>query len=564
MSHFRVDHLTFSYSNAATAALKDVSLDIEPGSYLLLCGRNGSGKTTLLRHFASWAAPEGIRSGSVLLDGIALDEVGESEQISKVGFVGQNPNRQITQKTVLDELALGPRMVGCDHSTMQSRIAETAAYFGIKDWLNRDVDELSGGQKRLLNLASAMVMNPDILILDEPTSRLDPIATSTFLSLIRNINYELDVTVVISERSFERVYTDADEVIIMNEGEIAYRGSTQDVAKKLYLSNDPISYALPSAIRIFHGVHPAVNSETFPVTVHGARRWMRKEFKLKGASRRHLPDKRMSGNVDKRTMLKLDNVHYAYGSGDEVLRGTTLSITQGSVHAIVGNNDAGKTTLLKIAKGLLEPRQGDAKVYDRVRGHWVKTSQCDGIIATLPQDLDDFFVNDTVHEELRCAFSNERLSPEEVDFRIREFAHGIGITPHLDKNPRGLSCGERRLVAIARTVMSEVGILILDEPTMGVDPFAQRKCGKLLHELAKRGVTILIASQDLKFCAEYATNVSLLFNGTIATTSTPQAFFSSNTLYTTEASRISRVLYSNTVTDDEVIILCLENGWQKS
>lgn len=254
----------------------------------------------------------------------------------------------------------------------------------------------------------------------------------------------------------------------------------------------------------------------------------------------------MSGNVDKRTMLKLDNVHYAYGSGDEVLRGTTLSITQGSVHAIVGNNDAGKTTLLKIAKGLLEPRQGDAKVYDRVRGHWVKTSQCDGIIATLPQDLDDFFVNDTVHEELRCAFSNERLSPEEVDFRIREFAHGIGITPHLDKNPRELSCGERRLVAIARTVMSEVGILILDEPTMGVDPFAQRKCGKLLHELAKRGVTILIASQDLKFCAEYATNVSLLFNGTIATTSTPQAFFSSNTLYTTEASRISRVLYSNT------------------
>ena len=158
---------------------------------------------------------------------------------------------------------------------------------------------------------------------------------------------------------------------------------------------------------------------------------------------------------------------------------------------------------------------------------------------------------------------DERLTPEEIDHRVRESAHVMGISPYLDKDPRRLSCGERRLVAITKVEMAEASVLILDEPTMGVDPFAQRKIGKLLHELAKRGITILIASQDIKFCAEYATSVSLLFNGSIATTNTPQAFFSSNTLYTTEASRISRMLYSNTVTDDEVIILCLENGWQK-
>ena len=168
MSHFEVDHLTFTFPNALTPALEDVNLDVEPGSYLLLCGRNGSGKTTLLRHFASWATPEGTRSGTVLLDGVDLGAVTQNEQVSKVGFVGQIP-----QKTVLDELALGPRMVGCDHSTMQSRIAETAAYFRIKDWLNRDVAELSGGQKRLLNLASAMVMNPDVLVLDEADRMLD-------------------------------------------------------------------------------------------------------------------------------------------------------------------------------------------------------------------------------------------------------------------------------------------------------------------------------------------------------------------------------------------------------
>ena len=563
MSHFEINHLTFAYLDAPTPALEDVTLDVEPGSYLLLCGRNGSGKTTLLRHFASWATPEGTRSGTVLLDGVDLGVVTQDEQVSKVGFVGQNPNRQITQKTVLDELALGPRMVGCDYSTMQSRIAETAAFFDIKDWLNSDVDELSGGQKRLLNLASAMVMNPDVLILDEPTSRLDPIATSTLLSLLRNINSELDVTVVISERAFEQVYIDADEVIIMDAGHIAYRGSTNDVARKLYLSNSPISYALPSAIRIFHGVHPTADPGISPVSIHEARLWMRRECECKGVTRRHLPDKRMIGSPDRRSILKLDDIHFAHEAGEEVLRGASLSVAQGSVHAIVGNNDAGKTTLLKIAKGVLKPDRGSVEIYDRVRGRWVRTSQCGNIIATLPQDLDEFFTKDTVYEELRSVLLDEHLMPEEIDHRVRESAHVIGISPHLDKDPRELSCGERRLVAIAKVELAEASVLILDEPTMGVDPFAQRKIGKLLHELAKRGITILIASQDLKFCAEYATSVSLLFNGSIATTNTPQAFFSSNTLYTTEASRISRVLYSNTVTDDEVIILCLENGWQK-
>ena len=181
--------------------------------------------------------------------------------------------------------------------------------------------------------------------------------------------------------------------------------------------------------------------------------------------------------------------------------------------------DRGKTTLLKIAKGVLQPDGGSAEIYDRMRGRWVPARQCADIIATLPQDLDAFFVKDTVFEELRCAFPDKQATPEEVDRHVRESAHAIGITPHLGKDPHELSCGERRLVAIAKAVMAEVGILILDEPTMGVDPFAQRKLGKLLHELAKRGVTVLIASQDLKFCAEYATNVSLLFNGCLLYTS---------------------------------------------
>ena len=562
MAHIEIDHLTFTYPHASRPALDDVCLDIVPGSLILLGGKSGSGKSTLLSHFACCEFPEGQRSGSILVDGVPLEEMSPFSQMSQIAFVTQKPDTQIGSGKVIDELSRGLLSINCEHSTMQSRIAEATAYFGIANWLDRDIDELSNGQKQLLKIASAMVLNPRVLVFDDPISQLDPVTASTFLSIVHDLNAELKVTVIMGLRTFDEVYPTADMVAVMDAGKIRYAGTPHEVARSLYLANDQFAYALPSSVRIFHGVHPQASPDIFPLSVGDARDWMKEECELKGATLRHLPDKRM-GSLPEQPVLKFEDLSFSYDGVREVFKSVSLSVAKGGVHAVVGANGSGKTTLLKMAAGVLLPAHGHVSIHDTRRGRWAKASQCAYEVALLPQDLDGFLTKDTVRAELEQMVAGRHFSQEDIDLYVNDFAKTLGIFTYLDTDPRILSYGERQLAAIAKAMMRETAVLLLDEPTKGIDLFAQRKLGKLLHELAKRGVAIIIASQDLKFCAEYATSVSLLFDGEVAATETPQAFFSSNILYTTQASRISRGLYSNSVTDEEVIILCLENGWQK-
>ena len=562
MAHIEIEHLTFTYPHASKPALEDVSLDIAPGSLLLLGGKSGSGKSTLLGHFACCEPPEGERSGRILIDGVPLEDMSPFSWMSKIAFVTQKPDAQIGSGKVIDELSRGLVSINCEQSTMRSRIAEATAYFGISNWLDRDVDELSNGQKQLLKIASAMVLNPRVLVFDDPISQLDPVTASTFLSIVHDLNAELKVTVIMSLRTFDEVYPTADMVAIMDAGTIRHVGTPREVACSLYLGNDQFAYALPSSVRIYHGVHPQSDSCEFPLSVGEARDWMKAECEARGAALRHLPDKRMRGLLEQ-SVLKFDDLCFSYDGAHELFRNVSLSIAKGGVHAIVGANGSGKSTMLKLAAGVLPPARGRVSIHDSRRGRWVDAGQCAYEVALLPQDLDGFFTMGTVRGELEELVAGRHFSQEDIDRYVDDFAKTLGIFAYLDADPRVLSYGERQLAAIAKTMMCETAVLLLDEPTKGIDLFAQRKLGKVLHELAKRGVAIVIASQDLKFCAEYATCVSLLFDGKVATTETPQAFFSSNILYTTQASRISRGLYSNTVTDDEVIVLCLENGWQK-
>ena len=178
MAHFEIKDLTFSYPVSQRASLSGVNLTVEKGEYIALCGKSGSGKTTLLRHLKSVLAPHGQRSGQVYFNGVPLEQVSQAEQAGLIGFVMQNPDDQIVTDKVWHELAFGLESIGCDQKTMRLRVAEMASYFGIQGWFHKDVATLSGGQKQLLNLASIMAMQPEVLILDEPTSQLDPIAAS--------------------------------------------------------------------------------------------------------------------------------------------------------------------------------------------------------------------------------------------------------------------------------------------------------------------------------------------------------------------------------------------------
>ena len=254
MDHFEIKNLTFRHAGEKEReSLKNVSLSVRRGEYVVLCGRSGSGKTTLVRHLKTVLTPAGKRSGEILFGGVPLSEVSQRDQAAKIGYVMQNPDEQLVTDKVWHELAFGLESLGCDQRTMRLRVAEMACYFGIQDWFHRDVATLSGGQKQLLNLASIMAMQPEALILDEPTSQLDPIAASDFLNTVRKINLELGTTVILTEHRLEDILPYADRAVVLEEGEIIADGAPREVCAELYRKGNPMFSAMPTPVRAFYG-----------------------------------------------------------------------------------------------------------------------------------------------------------------------------------------------------------------------------------------------------------------------------------------------------------------------
>ena len=251
MEQIQIRNLSFSYPDSGVDCLKDVSLSIEKGEFVLLCGTSGCGKTTLLRHLKSVLTPRGIRSGAVLFRGTPLDQVPLAEQSQAIGFVMQNPDDQIVTDKVWHELAFGLENLGVPRDVIGTRVAEMASFFGIQSWYHREVSQLSGGQKQLLNLASIMAMQPEILILDEPTGQLDPIAAGDFLNTLKKINRELGITVLITEHRAEEIFPAADRVLVMDAGRLIVDAPPREAGRILMEMGNPLEDMLPAPMRIF-------------------------------------------------------------------------------------------------------------------------------------------------------------------------------------------------------------------------------------------------------------------------------------------------------------------------
>ena len=574
MAHFAIEQLTFAYPGADRCALDGVSLEIERGSYVVICGKSGCGKTTLLRHLKSVLTPHGERTGRVLFEGVPLEEVSQRDQSAKIGFVMQNPDAQIVTDKVWHELAFGLESLGCDKDSMRFRVAEMASYFGIESWFHKDVRDLSGGQKQLLNLASIMAMRPSALILDEPTSQLDPIAASDFLNTVRKINLELGVTVILTEHRMEEVFACADKVVVMDRGEIVSVGSPLGVARELHASGNDMMAALPAPLRIFYGVEAArevglgkaspdkaspekAESPDAPLTVREGRRWLSRVASDDCAQRDAIPADAPLDAVE-HPALSLKEVWFRYDRDlPDVLRGASLDVAPGSILAIMGGNGAGKSTLLRVACGISKPYRGTVRVFGRKLKDWKAGSLFDGCLALLPQDPQNLFVKKTVREDLAEMLASSRLP--EAD-RARRIGHVIDMTDIgilLDKHPFDLSGGEQQRAALAKVLLADPKILLLDEPTKGIDAFFKRQLASVLDDLKQEGVAIVMVSHDIEFCARHADAVAMMFDGEIVAQSTPRTFFSSNSFYTTAANRMSRHVFPRAITDEDVIGQCM-------
>lgn len=549
MAHFEIKDLTFSYASAkGRHSLENVSLTIEQGEFLVLCGKSGSGKSTLLRQLKTVLTPNGKRTGEILFRGVPLKQVSDREQSEKIGFVMQNPDDQIVTDKVWHELAFGLESLGCDQKTMRGRVAEMACYFGIQDWFHRDVATLSGGQKQLLNLASIMAMQPEVLILDEPTSQLDPIAASDFLNTVRKINTELGTTVIITEHRLEDIFPYADRAVVMEKGRVIADDTPGKVGQLLFEQANPMFAAMPTSVRVYYGAGGTGES---PLTVRQGRSWLSRRFPNRPEKDAIAAPPLPEEVKDPALVLKELWFRYEKDSPD-ILRGVSAEIPSGSLYAILGGNGAGKSTTLKAISGICRPYRGKVTLFGKPVDKYKSSELFHGCLAMLPQDPKSLFVKKTVREDL-SEMTRDKSSIERI-------AALCQITELLDSHPYDLSGGEQQRAALAKVLLTNPRLLLLDEPTKGIDSFFKETFAGILADLRKQGITIVMVSHDVEFCARYADVVSMFFDGQILTTDTPRRFFGSNSFYTTAAHRMSRHIFHMAVTVDDVLTLCRENA----
>lgn len=548
MVHFKVEDLNFSYSGTKNKkTLRDVNLTIHKGEYVVLCGKSGSGKTTLLRHLKSVLTPYGKRTGKIFFNGIPMEEVSQRDQSSKIGYVMQNPDDQIVTDKVWHELAFGLESLGCDQRMMRARVAEMACYFGIQDWFHREVSNLSGGQKQLLNLASIMAMQPEVLILDEPTSQLDPIAASDFLNTVRKINIELGTTIIITEHRLEDIFPYADRAIVMDKGGVLADDTPRNIGRLLYEQENDMFTAMPTPVRVFYGVK---GKGECPLTVREGRSWLSQSLPTEPAIR-SVPVNMMEDEIEN-PALSLKEIWFRYEKDSpDILRGACAAVPTGSLYAIVGGNGAGKSTALKAICGICRPYRGKVKIFGKPVEKYKAAELFGGILAMLPQDPKSLFVKKTVREDLEEMTKDQSF--------IEQIAVLCQIDKLLNSHPYDLSGGEQQRAALAKVLLTNPRLLLLDEPTKGIDSFFKETFAGILEKLQAKGITIVMVSHDVEFCAKYADLVSMFFDGQILTTDIPHRFFGNNSFYTTAANRMSRHVFDMAVTAEDVVELYKQN-----
>ncbi len=532
MEIFNVKDLTFTYPGCASPTLNKISFSVQTGEFIVICGETGCGKTTLLKMLKPQLTPRGQVSGSVVYCGKAIDE-NEKVTAGSIGFVQQNPRQQIVADKVYKELAFGLENQNTDPVLMKRKIAEIVNWFGIESSLHKSVDTLSGGSCQLLNLAAVMVLSPKVIILDEPTAGLDPIAAERLMSTLRRLNRELNITIILTEHHLDAVLNGADRLMAMEKGEILCFDRPKVVFSQL--RNHKLHHVLPAATQIFYGLEQTGDS---PISVKEGHAFIANRYKNEKKSI-SVPQ------TDIRSMpvIQMKNIYFRYEKhGKDILKGANLSVNAGECFALLGANGSGKSTLFGLLSGIFKPYSG------KIRLH--------GKVACLSQYPTDLFVHDTVLEDFKEIADLLKADDKILDTLIDT----LQIRHLLSRHPFDLSGGEQQKCALVKVLLTSPQILLLDEPTTGIDAFSKLALSDWMHRLQAAGITIVMATHDIDFAAEHADRCGMLFDGEMIGIDTANRFFSQNRYYTTSAHIMTQDLFENAVTNKDVIKLCLENG----
>lgn len=563
-----IQALSFEYPDGKRA-LEDISFSLFPGEFALMCGSSGCGKTTLMRLLKRELAPHGHMTGQLLYCGRPMADMSDRQAAQEIGMVMQQPESQIITDRVYQELAFGLESMGIKQEELRLRVGETANYYGINTWFERSTDTLSGGQKQLLALASVTAVGPRLLLLDEPTAQLDPIAAASFIDTVYKLNREMGITVLIAEHRTEELFERADSVLLMEKGRLLKKDAPRAVCARF--ASSLAAQGFPAAARLFAALEkrspggPEMNSlamnspatdgpvsnspakdgslpekaeANIPMTVREGRAFMAELFDKTGplpaepgiAAKDPAPRKEEQA-------LELKGVWFRYEKDSpDVLKGVNFSAAFGEVFSLLGGNGSGKSTLFKVIAGLERAYRGKIAVLGRNIKKW-DASLCCGGVALLPQDVSGVFVKHTVKEDMEDLCRAQGIVPQP---KIYELCAQMGIEDLLDREPMDLSGGERQKCALCKLLLTSPQLILLDEPTKGMDAAYRSGLVKTVRGLAQKGAAVIIATHDTGFAAAVSDRCGLFFNGELLSVCSPRRFFSATRFYTTAASRITR------------------------
>lgn len=536
MAGYTIENLSFSYPQADRPALSDLNFSVDEGEFIVLCGKSGSGKSTLLRLLKPALAPHGEQSGQILFDGYELKQMSQREQSKQIGFVCQNPEAGVVTDKVWHELAFVGESLGMEQNEIRNRVAEVASFFGISEWFYQKTCELSGGQKQILNLAAAMVTAPRVLILDEPTAALDPICSAEFVQMLAKINRELGTTIILCEQRLEAVLPLCDKALLLDKGRLQAFCPPRELGKILLEQGKGMFLAMPVPLRVWAAVN---NSMACPITVGEGRLWLDQLARLQEFDQSLIPSHIKSAGQE--TLLELKEVWFRYQKNStDILKGLSARVYRGEILGIVGANGIGKSTLLSLIAGLKEPVRGVIKTAGER-------------IALMPQNPRQLLIKKSVAEELNEVFDGRQQFVQDKQKLLEKVISLCELSELLERHPYDLSGGEQQRLALAKVLLCRPRLLLLDEPTKSLDAEYKQKLGEILCRLQSEGVTIVLVSHDLEFCAGFCDRCALLFDGDIISEGSPRQFFAGKSFYTTAANRMARSLLPEAILPEDII-----------
>ncbi|MFD2169544.1 ABC transporter ATP-binding protein [Tumebacillus lipolyticus] len=537
--------LTYTYPDAQSPALDQLTWAVRRGEFVVLAGRSGCGKSTLLRAM-NGLVPEfygGTIAGSARFRNALLSDFAERKIARHIGMVFQDPEKQLVMSEVEREIAFGLENLQVPQAEMRRRVAEVMAFFDLTDLRRQKTADLSGGEKQKVAIASVMALQPDVLLLDEPTSQLDPGTAQEILDLIKRLNEELGLTVILVEQRLDRVLHLADRVTAMDGGRIEYDGDPAGFATYAAECRPEL---LPPVTRLF----VAAELPERPLTVKAARQIVAEQLRpeepafaveRKSSLFARLRDRWGQKRAEEQAALRALGVSFAYPGEDEVLKELTLQIDRGTITTILGANGAGKSTLLRHFIALLKPSAGAVEVEGRATAS-LDPADLAGTVGYLSQNPSDYLFHDTLWQE--CQFSREMVGlPTEGEAAEREISavlDSLGLLGHKDRNPRDLSGGERQRAALAAVLVQHPKLLLLDEPTRGLDAGQKDNLGRYLRDYVQRGGTVVLITHDVEFAAEHAHFAVLIDDGAVAAAGTPQEMFARGMFYAPQIGRVFR------------------------